>query len=466
MKLSKKQFKQLTDNLNAEITPFFSTEELNQLAKESEFVKREFSGKIDGEIFLNLIVFNHENLKQQSLEDLADILKDDGIEITRQALHNRFNENAVKFLASALTKILQQQFESNEVALLESKFKRVLIKDSVCFQIDESLAKYYRGSGGDGSEASIRIQFEYELLRGTITDLSINAFNEQDAKDSLATIEKTREGDLIIRDLAYMSIAVLKKIIGKYAFYLCRPNTGVKMYEKIKGEFVEIDFNKVTKNLKKNKLSVIEKSVYYGAVDKIKTRLIIHLLPEEQLAKRLRKANKNAKKKGRKLSKEYKTRAAINLFITNTSIEKIPTEKVWSIYRLRWQIELMFKIWKSICNIEKVKKVKKERLECYIFSKLIFITLAWKMVWVIAKNLFRFSRNALSFYKAFKALFRRKMSCFQNALQSSKETMLNFMLDFYDHSSTKYLLDKRLKELTSLEIIIACLNKNNGNITI
>jgi hypothetical protein len=381
-------------------------------------------------------------------------------------LHKRFNENAVTFLASALTKILQQQFESDEITLLESKFKRVLIKDSVCFQIDESLAEYYPGSGGDGSDASIRIQFEYELLSGTITDISINAFNEQDAKDSLATIEMTKSGDLIIRDLAYMSIAVLKKIIEKHAFYLCRPHAGIKMYEKIKDEFVEIDFNKVTKNLKKNKLSVIEKNVYYGAVDKIATRLIIHLLPVEELEKRLRKANKNAKKKGRKLSKEYKARAALNLFITNASIKKIPMENVWPIYRLRWQIELMFKIWKSICDIEKVKKVKKERLECYIFSRLIFIILAWKMVWAIAKNLFYFSGKALSFFKAFKALFRRKMSCFQNALQSSQEVMLNLMLDFYEHSSTKYLLDKRLKELTSLEIILGCLDKDNGKLNI
>jgi hypothetical protein len=114
----------------------------------------------------------------------------------------------------------------------------------------------------------------------------------------------------------------------------------------------------------------------------------------------------------------------------------------------------MFKIWKSICDIEKVKKVKKQRLECYIFARLIFITLAWKMVWAIAKNLFHFSGKALSFYKAFKALFRRKMSCFQNALQASKQTMLDFMLDFYNHSSTKYLLDKRLIEWTSLEIIL------------
>ena len=99
-------------------------------------------------------------------------------------------------------------------------FGRILIKDSVCFQIDESPAEEYPGSGGDGSEASVRIQFEYDVLNGRINDLSVNAFNRQDATDSAATVELTEKGDLIIRDLACMSLPVLKKIIEKESFFL------------------------------------------------------------------------------------------------------------------------------------------------------------------------------------------------------------------------------------------------------
>lgn len=78
--------------------------------------------------------------------------------------------------------------------------RRILIKDSVCFQIDESLKDDYPGSGGDGSTAAVRIQFEYDLLSGKIHDISLNAFNEQDAKNALSTIELVGQGDLIIRD--------------------------------------------------------------------------------------------------------------------------------------------------------------------------------------------------------------------------------------------------------------------------
>lgn len=389
-------------------------------------------------------------------------MKDEyNIEITKQSLHQRFNENAVSFLEKALEKLLSEQLNNYVIKILMNvkNINRILIKDSVCFQIDESLKEIYRGSGGDGSEAAIRIQFEYDLLSGIITDLSINAFNEQDATDSIATIEKTKEGDLILRDLAYMSLAVLKRIIELAALYLCRPNANVKIYELIGNKYVEINFIELAKYMRKNNIACIEGEVYLGSKDKLKTRLILHLLPIDELAKRLRKANQNSKKKGRgNLSKEYKARAALNLFITNASKEQIPTENVWPIYRLRWQIELMFKIWKSICDIEKVKKVKRERLECYVYSKLIFIVLGWKMIWAVAKSMYLIAGKALSFFKAFKTLFKKQMIRFRDALKSSTDDLIKFVTNFYDLSTTNHLLEKRNQEPTSLEILLGCFN--------
>ena len=97
-------------------------------------------------------------------------------------------------------------------------------------------------------------------------------------------------------------------------------------------------------------------------------------MPETEVNERLRKARANNKRKGRgELTAEYVARAHLNLFITNTKSDVVLTNRVWNLYQLRWQIELIFKIWKSICDIEKVKKVKKSRPECYIYSKLILM---------------------------------------------------------------------------------------------
>ena len=300
-------------------------------------------------------------------------------------------------------------------------------------------------------------QFEYDTLSGEINNLSLNAFNDQDAKDSVATMELTKERDLIIRDLAYMSLEALQLIVKNLAFFLCRANPNVYIYEKQGDEYKKIDFVKITAFMRKYNLGSIQREVYLGSKEKLQVRLIIYLLPEQQVAKKLRNAVQNNKKKGGdgNLSKEYKARAFLNLFITNASEEQIPMDHVWQLCRLRWKIELIFKIWKSISAIEKVKRVKKHRLECYIISKLIIIVLGWKVMWSIAKQLFIKKAKALSFFKASKTLLRTKLSELREVFLTRKLSVTHSMKKFYDLSRTNHLLEKKKGEPTSMELLLS-----------
>ncbi len=411
-------------------------------------------------MFLDLIVFNSSNLKDQSLNDLAGIVKSNyGIEYSKQSLHERFNKNALVFLKMALEELLDKQLHSKQLSLPNLKgFNRILIKDSTSFQIDESLSKYYPGSGGSGSSASVRIQFEYDILSGNINDLSVTAFNDQDSKDSIATIELTEKGDLIIRDLAYMSFDVLRFIAENDRFFLCRANTNAYLYEFIDEKYSKIDFAKITKYMRKHKIKSVEKEVYYGSI-KLKVRLILHLLPQEEINKRIRNAKKNNIKRGGdgNLSKEHKAKISLNLFITNVDEKLIPLEDVWHLYRLRWQIELVFKIWKSICDIEKVKKVKQHRFECYIYAKLIIIVLGWQVLWKIAITLFYKEGKALSIIKAAKTLLGRQINKLQEIFYEGTNLIKSFMIEFYDLSRTHHILEKRKEEPTSMELLLISL---------
>ena len=427
---------------------------MDQLAVDTGFVQRK--SKLNGSLFLDLLVFNSESLKSQSLNDLTVVLSNEhNVDITKQSLHDRFNTSAVTFLKSALQLLLRERLDIDSFVLELEGINRIMIKDSVCFQIDESLFDDYPGSGGGGSKASVRIQFEYDLLTGSVNDISLNAFNEQDAKNSVATIELINEGDLIIRDLAYVGLEALNGIIKRAAFYLCRLNPIVCVFEKRGGQFVKVDFVKIYKYMKKRNIQLLEKNVYLGNKEKHNTRLIIHLMPEEQVTERIRKARINNKKKGKSgLSGEYIARAHLNLFITNTTVETVPREHVWKLYQLRWQIELTFKIWKSICDIEKVKKVNVHRLECYIYSKLVLILLGWRVVWKISQHLFCAERKAISFYKAFKTFVKVKITEARDVFLN-QSGVCEFMRSFYVLSRKKHLLEKKRGKVTSLEILIS-----------
>lgn len=406
------------------------------------------------------MVFNHENLKKQSLNDLSIALQGRyGVTVCKQSLQERFNETAVLFLKAAIEKLLGSQLDTESYLPKLKGINRILIKDSVCFQIDENLRDSYPGSGGSGSKAAMRIQFEYDLLGGVVNDLSLHAFNDQDASNSLKTMELLKSGDLVIRDLAYVGLQALKEFIKRSVSYLCRLGTQVKVYQKQSDQFVEVSFCKLRRLMERRALDQLEMAVFIGKEEMLETRLIIHRLPDNVVAERLRKARKNNKKKGRnELTKDYISRAYLNLFITNTDRTIIHSNVVWNLYRLRWQIELTFKIWKSICDIEKVKKVKQHRLECYIYAKLILILLGWRVVYKIARNLFVLESKALSFYKSFKTLIWSKIDDLREVFLTGTRPMDAFLRDFYQVSRIHHLLEKKKGKPTSLELLLSCIS--------
>ncbi len=51
----------------------------------------------------------------------------------------------------------------------------------------------------------------------------------------------------------------------------------------------------------------------------------------------------------------------------------MPSETVGTVYRIRWQIELIFKSWKSLLNIHVLKGTVPERIKCYLYGRLILI---------------------------------------------------------------------------------------------
>lgn len=119
---------------------------------------------------------------------------------------------------------------------------------------------------------------------------------------------------------------------------------------------------------------------YILGKDKIKTRLILVPIPVSVAQERIRKAKQAGKRSnGYQLSKEYKIKAHYNIFISNVPQDILSIDQVVEAYKLRWQIELVFKTWKSNLNIHKIKSMKKERMECQLIAKLIWILMNAKI---------------------------------------------------------------------------------------
>ncbi len=116
-------------------------------------------------------------------------------------------------------------------------------------------------------------------------------------------------------------------------------------------------------------------SVFVGKHTLLPARLLLQLVPDEVYEKRIRVKTSANRRQGRNgvLPEEVKIRSRFNLFITNAEKSQLSKEQVLPLYRLCWQIELQFKIWKSVFKINDYRKVKEHRFTTFLYVKLILI---------------------------------------------------------------------------------------------
>jgi IS4 transposase len=101
-------------------------------------------------------------------------------------------------------------------------------------------------------------------------------------------------------------------------------------------------------------------------------------MPVDVAEKRLKKYEIKEKNQSKNKSVLYrnsdfkKELAHYNIFITNAPEALLKTSQIYPFYRLRWQIELLFKIWKSVFEINKIGKMSIARFEYSMESSLLF----------------------------------------------------------------------------------------------
>lgn len=238
----------------------------------------------------------------------------------------------------------------------------------------------------------MKIQLEYELISGEFLETAVRDGTSSDCRYGQERTQTLEPGELSLRDLGYFSIYDLEKIADRKAFYVSRIRWNTQVYQKEKGgKWNLLDLEKLTKDLPEGQILELPE-IYIGLHQKHKTRLVIYRLTQTEWAKRL-EHHKKAKKKMPK----YASR--INLLITNVSSKHLPHNEVYELYSLRWQIEIIFKTWKSIFKIHEVKPVKLERFQCHLYGQLIGLCLVASITYRMRRLIWEKKQKEVSEYK-------------------------------------------------------------------
>jgi len=374
------------------------------------------------------------------------------VEISKQGLDQRFNQEAVFFLKAALSLRLSKQM-SNGTLNCWDHFKSVKIKDSTRFIVPEKLSTSYPSHGSGGHKAGLSIAYEFDIKSGKVIDLSVHPSIRQDHLDAKESIGTVGPQELLIRDLGFISVDVLSQIQNKGAFFINRLHTNTLVYEERSGEFVKMNYAKVYRFMKAHNIDRLEKRVCIGDQTKLPVRMILELLPDEEVEKKLRKMKHKAKRSKWNLSKEYRDKACFNLFVTNVEPSVIPSEKIRDCYRLRWQVELMFKVWKSNFHIHKLKPMNGYRYQCHLYAKLLWVVISKHIFNVINLCSLKKFNRLMSFMKTFNHL-NNSIHYLEAALIKGKAQRLRDLLTILLRFAIKNLYLEEKKNKTSLSQLL------------
>jgi hypothetical protein len=120
----------------------------------------------------------------------------------------------------------------------------------------------------------------------------------------------------------------------------------------------------------------LDREVLLGDQERLAVRLVATPVPAAVANSRRRKARQKMKR-----DRRYNPNAQAmffmgwNIFITNVSRDVWKTEELRPIYRLRWQIEMMFKAWKSQLRLAELNYASERLLRLSVMTKLLFCAL-------------------------------------------------------------------------------------------
>lgn len=429
----------------------FDKDHLNKVARETSFVQRT-TNKVSGRDFVELMSVEHFDKGVISLEGLCDILRGKSSEsdMTPQALNKKINsKNAVVFLERILEDIYRDQLkprlEKIPIEVLES-FRNVYIQDSTQIELNEHLSEEFKGVGGSASKSGLKIDLLYDVGNHILKNVFITEGTYPDQKNGARVKDQIGEGDLIIRDLGYFELSGLAEIQGKGAYYLSRLFKSAKVYLSQDVQAEAIDLPRYVKKQISDR-GFIDTTVYLGK-ERLSCRLIAYRAPAEVINERRRKARRAAQRKGKALSLRYLDWLDFSFYITNIDSGTWLPEIVGTIYRIRWQIELIFKQWKQLFRIHVMKGSRAERIRCLLYGRLIMIGIVTRIYGFSTWYAYCGLGREVSMVKLIQWLQRKGRLC--QAI--TNDSLSSLMEDLFNSLSTGLLKQKRRRK-TTFELI-------------
>jgi len=188
---------------------------------------------------------------------------------------------------------------------------------------------------------------------------------EHDQRAPLAQARLSADS-LRLADLGYFKLDVLEMLAEDEAFWVTRYKQSTTLYGATGAQPLDL-----VAVLQASPEQTIDLPIQLGATHRLPCRLIAQRVPDDVLRQRQARLRQWETDKQRQASPRRWALLAWTLYVTNAPRTVLSPADVLAIGTVRWQIEVLFRLWKDEVKLDEWRTDNVWRMLCELYAKLI-----------------------------------------------------------------------------------------------
>jgi hypothetical protein len=381
------------DDLDVCLRELF-TQTAETLARQSKFVQR--TSALTGARFAQTLVFGWLARPDASYTQLQQMAALRGCMVSAQAIEQRMNQYAADFLRELLQCAIAEAIQSEplDLALLR-QFNGVFVQDGTIISLPAALREQYAGCGGSTAESgqsAIRVQVRLDLLTGALQGPWLQSARECERSGS-GTIRQTPlpAQALFLADSAYFPLKDMRHLSEQQVWWLTHARADLSFRDAHGIKYTLIEY--LTHHAKE---AIVDTWITLGNTHatRQRVRLIAFRVSEQTAQQRRAHADHRSKARGKGSRRDVRVgkkreRPSIDghhrahpsqkrlqlsewtILLCNSEEECLTPAQARALMRARWQIELVWRLWKERGQVDIWRSEKAPRILCELYAKLL-----------------------------------------------------------------------------------------------
>jgi hypothetical protein len=355
-------------------------------ARHTGFVQR--ASRLTGAGFVQALTFGFLANPRATRADLASMAASVGCPVSPQALDQRMTDAGAACLDQVLMVATQTMLATDPVAIpLLARFPGgVWVQDTSTIGLPQTLAQVWvGGSNQHAHQSALKLGVRWNLTHGTLQGPVLDHAITNDRRTSIVDAPLPPQA-LRIADLGFFDSAELARVAAADGWWLSRVPIllGLFLPDGTRIDLVRwLEAHGAT----------IDQPVTIGVVARLPARLLAARVPQEVADQRRRRLAADATRRGGQPSALQLALAAWTLYVTNVPTELLSLAEALVLGRARWQVELLFKRWKSQGQISTWRSGKPSAIRCELYAKLLAMLVSQ---WAILVSCWAYPERSLT----------------------------------------------------------------------